>query len=555
MENNILKDLYPTSVKLIVKLLEGIKLSGVNTLLDPSAGTGNLVKYIRKHFGKIEGFYYGSRPSIDIDVIEINQDLQYILEGRGFKLVHDNFLTFETDKVYDLIVANFPFSEGDRHLDKALKMLEKSGGMGRFIVNAETLRNPYSNLRKALLSKLSQLNANIEYIQHAFLDKEAERKSSVEIALIKVDVEKPELFSFVFSEMEKAAQEHTENSQFTGLVSTSMLEAYVALFKQECKAAVEFLKQFYATAPHITDKISKGKYDHTYIKPIFSLEICGESCRNLNFDVNRVVKVVRKKYWESLLNDARFTNKYTSNILIELRNKISELENYNFSLFNIEKLQKELAAKVSSGIEDSILKLFDLLTAKHNWYPETANNIHYYNGWKTNIAHKINTKKVIIPMDTKKYYSSLGKDQEIGGRTSDTLIDMVKVFDYLSGCEEETKLLATKKISDANSTYKFREIDLRYFEVTFYKKGTAHIKFKRPELVEKMNIFASQKKRWLPPNYGKVSFSEMSAEEKSAVTAFHGENAERSYNEVFQLPEKYLFQASKNLMLGDGNIS
>ena len=42
-----------------------------------------------------------------------------------------------------------------------------------------------------------------------------------------------------------------------------------------------------------------------------------------------------------------------------------------------------------------MLKIFDEFSIKYN-YSDFATNIHYYNGWKTNKAYKIN-KKVILP--------------------------------------------------------------------------------------------------------------------------------------------------------------
>ena len=47
------------------------------------------------------------------------------------------------------------------------------------------------------------------------------------------------------------------------------------------------------------------------------------------------------------------------------------------------------------GIEDCIIELFDKLSHQYTYSDEFSNNIHYYNGWKTNKAWYIN-KKVIL---------------------------------------------------------------------------------------------------------------------------------------------------------------
>ena len=48
----------------------------------------------------------------DIDCIEIDALLRNTLEGRGFRVIHDDFLSFQTQKRYSLIVMNPPFDRG-----------------------------------------------------------------------------------------------------------------------------------------------------------------------------------------------------------------------------------------------------------------------------------------------------------------------------------------------------------------------------------------------------------------------------------------------------------
>ena len=48
-----------------------------------------------------------------------------------------------------------------------------------------------------------------------------------------------------------------------------------------------------------------------------------------------------------------------------------------------------------------------------------------------------------------------------------------------------------------------RNIQLHYFKVTFYKKGTAHIEFTNTDVLKSFNLYAGQKKGWRPPTYGK----------------------------------------------------
>ena len=67
---------------------------------------------------------------------------------------------------FDLIIANFPFSDGDKHLHKAIDIM--FSGQIVCLINAETIKNPFSNSRKELIQKLKRLNASIEFYRKCF---------------------------------------------------------------------------------------------------------------------------------------------------------------------------------------------------------------------------------------------------------------------------------------------------------------------------------------------------------------------------------------------------
>ena len=122
-ENPQKSEFYPTPESLVDRMLAGIDWSMVNSVLEPSAGKGDLALAVQQKY-KIR--FYRDKP-VDIDCIEIDQNLRHILNGKELRVVHDDFLTYDALKRYDLIVMNPPFSEGDKHLLKALDM-QKYGG-------------------------------------------------------------------------------------------------------------------------------------------------------------------------------------------------------------------------------------------------------------------------------------------------------------------------------------------------------------------------------------------------------------------------------------------
>ena len=163
------KDFYPTPDGVIDKMVKGVDFRAIKTVLEPSAGKGNICDYV---FDKLHIHQYSNYNKVDfkthIDTIEIEPELQHILKGKGYKVIDSDFLKYEGCKVYDLVIANVPFSQGDKHVLKIINMVEQGLiKQVRCLCNAETLKNAYSNDRKILVQKLQELNAQVEYIQDA----------------------------------------------------------------------------------------------------------------------------------------------------------------------------------------------------------------------------------------------------------------------------------------------------------------------------------------------------------------------------------------------------
>ena len=247
-----LLEFYPTPETLLDKILDGVDYRYIGTVLEPSAGKGDIVKYIEKVAGSYP--HYNSR--ITFDCIELDETLQKTLIGQDMRVVHDNFLTYKTNKTYDLIIANPPFSEGDKHLMKALDMQEKSGGDVVFILNAETIRNPYANLRKALVDRLEKAGASIEYMQQEFSS--AERQTNVEIAVVKVHYDKPEYTSDILDGLKKKYySEGTYQEDITDLAPNDFIEAIVKRYEIEVEAGLRLIREYRALAPRLLDSLDE----------------------------------------------------------------------------------------------------------------------------------------------------------------------------------------------------------------------------------------------------------------------------------------------------------
>ena len=98
-------DYYPTPDSLLDEILKDIDWERVKTILEPSAGKGSIAEYIRQRSKKYACDSWHSGEEIyGIDCIEIEPELRAILKDKGFRVIHDDFLTLHTYKHYDLIV-------------------------------------------------------------------------------------------------------------------------------------------------------------------------------------------------------------------------------------------------------------------------------------------------------------------------------------------------------------------------------------------------------------------------------------------------------------------
>ena len=146
--------------------------------------------------------------------------------------------------------------------------------------------------------------------------------------------------------------------------------------------------------------------------------------------------------------------------------------------------------------------------------------MHYYNGWCTNSAYKIG-KKVIFRCCA---FSDWSGKFEPSWCVERDLSQIERVLHYLdtngqkyNGDELRSALKA------AQAAKQTQKIQLHYFTATFYKKGTCHIEFTNTDVLKSFNLFASQKKGWLPPSYGKKAYHDMAAADRRVVDSYEGE--------------------------------
>lgn len=525
---------YPTPPELVEKMVNKLTFpKGIKSisLLEPSAGKGNIVDGFKKYFINKKNEYYElikntskgtrrlerldlsfteeefsdlfyerfgvrletidkmqnwlddnintndiyydidihhSEPNKDIkymiNCIEIDKDLCSVLNGKKYFTVNADFLEYNTFSSYDVILMNPPFADGDKHLLKALKLIE-NGGQCVCILNAETIKNPYTNWRQELVRKLTEYNADIEYIDNAFTG--AENTTDVEIALIYVIIPEKTIDEDLLKnlllgeEYECQYDEFNENQVATNDIISNLITQY----ELEAKLGIKIIRDFYSMQKYIP----KVKNSDDIAMIGLSVVGCSDEVNTDLNPINRFIRGLREKYWSLLFMSNEMGKLLTEEARNRYLSKLVEFRDYDFTFSNIKQLQIDMTQSLNKNIDEAILKQFDNFTYKYSM--DRQSNVHYFNGWRTNSAFMIKSK-VIVPMygiyEGRWSYWSLYK-------CKDYLEELEKIFTYLDGGKTEGKTVNNRFADDDIKNYNGDRINFKYFDVEFKKKGTIHI--------------------------------------------------------------------------------
>lgn len=516
---------YPTPPSLANRMLDGIRWDYISTVLEPSAGKGDIADAINQKWKIHRGRGWGrdEKPA-DIDCIEVDPNLRAILKDKGLRVVHDDFLTYSTCKKYSLIVMNPPFDSGAKHILRAMQLLQ-DGGQLIALCNAETLQNPCTRERDLLLRRLTENNAEIEYIQDAFVN--AERKTNVVTAMIKFKQPESELSHLILDHL-KPAHKYVDmpEEEAQTLTKSDFVEAILDRYNYEVETAIHLIQETEACQRVLNQPVVSK--DTSYASSPFELNMG----HNTRASVNEAVKRIRKKYWAALFTSPQFMDQLTSNLRDLLNKRVEELADYEFSKFNILEIMQQMNASVNEGVEKTIMDLFDEWTRKYH-YDDHSTNRHYFDGWKTNDAFAVN-KKVIIPMYA---YSQWSGSFDLDYTCREKLSDIERVFNYLDG-GRTPEIPLRDVLQEATKNRQTKKIETKYFFLTFHKKGTCHLEFRDMNILARFNIFAARGKNWLPPSFGKKKYKDMTAEEQKVAKSFMG--TPEKYDKVVQYAHYFL---------------
>lgn len=493
---------YPTPKSLVFKMLDKLSeeqysLAGVRYILEPNCGKGDIVQAYKEYFNnKYKTRGWGSRDAdkeLKFDVIELDENLNSLLRGQNYNVVWDDFLTFDPPRFYDLIIMNPPFLEGDKNFLKAIQVQERVGGRVLCLLNAETLKNPYTNTRKHLIQLIQKYNGYVEYVDNAFSD--AERKTDVETAFIYINVPMSNTETMFEKKFKRENPDICVDNLQSLMPNMNKLEKLVFEFNMVKNSSIELFKE----------KMRINKLlDGFGVKS--TLNICDDKVHADKLTVNEYINKLTLSYWDKFIQETDFRNRLPSKLRDNFNYNIEKQQDIAFTIENVRYFYEQLIESIPESYQDTVSKVFDDLTCKYSYTDSAWNtSIHYYNGWATNNCYKI-AKKSIIPCYHSNYFY----------RIPDTLKDLNIIFENISGVKDNIDRQEIVKAIEKSE----KNIETEHFILNSYKKGTLHITYKNQEHLNQFNIMAGRSKNWLPPDFGKKKYSDMNDKEKNLVKEF-----------------------------------
>lgn len=503
MNNFNNKNFYPTPQELVRKMITKAKLMNGEKILEPSAGTGNIVEVVHQVL-----------RSSHVDCVECDSNLRSILQqnlntwneenkkkiswhesyGR-YNLIGGDFLEEDVYGSYNCILMNPPFDNGAKHLLKAIQLQERFGGKIVCILNAETLKNAYSNERQLLQKKLDMYNANIEYMQNAFST--AERKTNVEIALIYLNIVTKHENDFDFDKLDNYKKKHFSNQNEVA-IGENTIENMVHNYNMDIMKAENF-------------------YEHyIYIQNLDICNLADGTGKKLSYQ--DIFEKVNKSYWERLFKRKEFTDKLTVDNYYKWQSEIDKLKSKAFTVHNINMIKEEVLKKAYSNLKNGAIEMFDKFTRHWFYDDKSCSNKWYFDGWKMNKAY-------MVGMKVKYPYNVLDSwGDYIKYDAKHWFDDFDKILDLFNNGEIKWNGDTCGKIVDE----KYREvgtgvkIETKYAYIKLFKKGTVDFIFKEEarDIVKRFNIFCCKEKSWLPHTFGK-EYENCDNEEKQAINNFY----------------------------------
>lgn len=468
-------DFYPTPEEVISTMMLGENILG-KTILEPSAGSGNIVKWLKKN------------GAGEVIACEKDAHLQKLLAGEC-QLLASDFLSVTSEQIshVDFIVMNPPFSEGVKHIKHAFE-IAPAGCTIIALCNTSNIENRYSRER-AELSELIELYGCSENLGSVF--DSAERTTSVSVSLVKLYKEgsgENEFANYIFSNEEDVL----DNNNTEGLVQYNVVRDMVNRYT----SAVKLFDETMEATQKINDiaKFSDDRYNYMPIR-FGTIDDKGQA---VNITRQQYKKQLQKYYWRVIFNKLNMEKHATMGLREQINKFIETQVNVPFTMHNVYQVLNMVIQTTGQRMDKALLEAFDMIcsfSAENSTAGET---------WKTNANYMIN-RKFIVPYMTR-YEPRFGDSVVINfsyySTNRERIEDVVRALCYITATNYDEIPELNKYIYTNRVGYGVW-FDWAFFRVKAFKKGTMHFEFKDDDVWMRFNQAVAKHRGWVLPKKSK----------------------------------------------------
>lgn len=513
---------YPTGAHTAALMWSKFKRP-VRHVCDPSAGKGHLFRYAKEGFVELsdeqipwvgevpdeevrEGRFkarlreYARRKFSDIreiSAVEIDRQHHASLKELGVKVLGFDFMQVHSLATVSSIIMNPPFNEGPAHVLNAWDCLYDGELVA--IINAESVRNPFSRDRQRLVELIAK-HGTVEYLQEQFTDG-VERRTDVEIALIHLD-KVPERYLDVDVLMSglKRGDNRMQDVDVQVCAALALPSNFIQdtcfRFEQAVDAARK-ASEACALSSHLANGLGLT-LDEMQAKGVGNdfRQSAGSIRDAANTDFKERYDNLKKRAWGQILRSSLLTDKLSNQARRKIEASSASIYELEFTEANVHGFLVGVIDSMGDIYKDMVCDLFDTIIER------SSDNVVFYKSWASNRKHRIGMRirksRFIIPRFTLSYSGSLSYEDER------FLSDVDKVFGYLMGVSQgyDGLVHGFKANPNAGSS----RISTRFFDFRFYKgAGTMHIFPRTEEVVEKLNRFVGRQRNWIPADMSQAN--------------------------------------------------
>lgn len=394
------QDFYPTPIDVAEQMLSRIDLRG-KTVLEPSAGKGDLVKAIKGH---------GADMVIGC---EIHPDLRTIAQ-KHCRIIKGDFLTVEPSEVSHIhaIIGNPPFSKGAEHILHAYN-IAPDGCDIIMLCNYSTYANKYSRLREQL-STIIESYGTIVNLGECFST--AERTTDVKVGLVHI---------------RKGAA--SDDVEFDGFFMGEELEQDGAAGIMPYNAIRDIVNRYVGACNIFKQQQQLGIQMNTLISGYMSTKIgFNLTSDNAPIQYNEFKKEMQKAGWDWVLEKMNLQKFATAGLKSDINKFVEQQVQVPFTMRNIYRMIDIVIGTAGQRMDRAIMEVFTHLTMH---YSENRYNVE---GWKTN-SHYLVNEKFIMPGGCNKNWGG-GISFDWGNKNAEKIDDLQKALCYLTGTHYDSMI-------------------------------------------------------------------------------------------------------------------